>query len=74
MREKQKKIYVIGKEYVELDFIKSNKTINILNIMCNLPNFNSEDLVVSRLNKRRSKKVEKLELIVAEQLLLESSV
>jgi len=43
--------------------------------MCNLPNFKSEDLAVSRLNnKRRSKKVEKLELIVADQLLLESSV
>jgi len=42
--------------------------------MCNLPNFKSEDLAVSKLNKRRSKKVEKLELIVADQLLLESSV
>ena len=75
LRKKQKKrFFCIGKDFVELDFIKSNKTIIILNIMCNLPNFKSEDLAVSRLNKRRSKKVEGLKLIVAEQLLLESSV
>ena len=66
---------IVWKGLIELEFIKSNKTIIILNIMCNLPNFRSEDLAVCRLKKKRSsKKVEGLELIVAEQLLLESSV
>ncbi|MCJ7714817.1 hypothetical protein MUO66_10230 [Candidatus Bathyarchaeota archaeon] len=66
---------IVWKGFIELEFIKSNKTSSILKIMCNLPNFGSEDVAVIRLKKKRSsKKVEGLELIVTEQLLLESSV
>ena len=66
---------IVRKGFIELEFIKSNKTSSILKIMCNLPNFGSEDVAVIRLKKKRSsKKVEGLELIFTEQLLLESSV